>query len=808
MENTVFKPLFSLDAPEGEGDELFKNEVLNDYYICCVSREASIIARKEVLTGKGKFGITGDGKELAQVALAKAIRKGDWRAGYYRDQTLLFALGEASIEQYFAQLYADTNNDPFSGGRQMMTHFASKLVDEEGNFTDHLSQFNSSSDVSCTAGQMGRAVGLALASKKYRNLKTVPSERFSAGGEEVVICTIGDGSTSEGIFWESVNAACVKAIPIAFCVWDDGYAISVPTKIQTTKGSISRAMEGLLYEELEGSGMRIYVAKAWDYVALCEMFASGIKKIRSSQVPALFHVQEATQPLGHSTSGSHERYKPSSRILWEREMDCILAFQAWIVHNEIADLDTLQKIRKEAKEYARECRKRAWNQYIKPILEEREVLKRILQSEVDYCPGLQTHLSHLVRLIHPALCEIIAIAKNAYYELAQTHSERVSQLAEFIREKNEKLRINYGTHLYTEGAHSALQVSEVHPIYDQDASKLNGYEILNRFFDKAFSKYPNLLAFGEDVGRLGDVNQGMMGMQEKFGSERVFDAGLREWTILGQAIGLAMRGFRPIAEVQYLDYLVYGMAALTDDLATLSYRTNGIQKAPAIIRTRGHRLEGIWHTGSPMGMLLHSLRGIYILVPRNMVQAAGMYATMLQSQDPCLMIECLNGYRLKERIPANIGDYTIPIGISEVLQEGSDLTLVTYGACVRIAQAAIEILDKQGVSVELIDVQTLIPFDLNDAIFLSLKKTNRILFLDEDVPGGATAYMLQEVIEKRGGFDYLEISARTLTGKAHRSPYGSDGDYYAKPNVEDVVETINSMMHESDPSQFPLISIS
>ena len=808
MENTVFKPLFDLDTQAGDGDELFKKEVLNDYYICCVSREASIIARKEVLTGKGKFGITGDGKELAQVALAKAIRKGDWRAGYYRDQTLLFALGEVTLEEYFAQLYADPRNDPFSSGRQMMTHFASPLVDEDGNWTDHLRQFNSSADVSCTAGQMSRAVGLALASKKYRSMDSLSGQSFSNQGNEVVICTIGDGSTSEGIFWESVNASCVKSIPIAFCVWDDGYAISVPTKYQTTKGSISKAMEGLLIEEVDGTGMRIYVAKAWDYAGLCDMFATGIQKIRSSQIPALFHVQDATQPLGHSTSGSHKRYKPGSRILWEREMDCILAFEAWIVHNKIATLDILHEIRNQAKRYARECGKRAWSQYIKPVLQEREWVKKILHAQEDKCPELRAHLERLVSLIHPTLCEVIAIAKNAYYDLIGTDALSAGELADYIKAKTEQLQLDYGTHLYTEGKGSALNVPAIPPEYNEDSPVLKGYEILNRYFDKAFGRYSNLIAFGEDVGRLGDVNQGMMGMQEKYGEKRVFDAGLREWTIIGQAIGLSMRGFRPIAEIQYIDYLVYGMAPLTDDLATLSFRTKGIQKAPAIIRTRGHRLEGIWHTGSPMGMILHSLRGIYILVPRNMVQAAGMYATMLQSMDPCLIIECLNGYRIREKLPSNIGTYTVPIGQAEVLHAGRHVTLVTYGACVRIAAKAIEVLAKQDISVELIDVQSLIPFDLSNLIFESLKKTNRILFLDEDVPGGATAYMLQEVIEQRGGFDYLEISARTLTAKAHRSPYGSDGDYYAKPNVEDVVEEINSMMHESDPAHFPLISIS
>lgn len=805
MQDTANLKTLTESVSDEQDVSSFRSEVLNDYHICCLSREASVLARKEVLTGKGKFGITGDGKEVAQVALAKALRKGDWRSGYYRDQTLLLALGAMTIEEYFAQLYADSIHDPFSHGRQMMTHFASPLVDRDGLWRDHLQQFNISSDVSCTAGQMGRAVGLALASKKYKDLD-VEETHFSDGGNEVVLCTIGDGSTSEGSFWEAVNASCVMQIPVGFCIWDDGYAISVPTHLQTTKGSISKALSGMLVEE-NLNGMRIYVGKGWDYAGLCEMFAQGFYKIRNTQTPALFHVQEMTQPLGHSTSGSHERYKPGSRILWEREMDCILAFGAWIVHHELADYETLQNIRESAKEQAREGRRTAWSKYAKPVLRDRDILKKILYGRESNTSNMQSHIEHLSGLINPTTSEILAIARAAYYDLHKS-DQSVRALSNFIDVQQQELDRRYEKHLYSEGELAAINVEPLEAVYNDDSPLLNGYEILNRYFESAFAKHEKLLAFGEDVGKLGDVNQGMMGMQAKFGEERVFDTGIREWTIIGQAIGLAMRGFRPIAEIQYLDYLAYAMAPLTDDLATLSYRSNGIQKAPAIVRTRGHRLEGIWHTGSPMGMLLHSLRGIYILVPRNMVQAAGMYETMLHSTDPCLIIECLNGYRQKEQLPDNLGEYRVPIGMAEVLEPGNDLTLVTYGACVRISAKAVTRLKDYGISVELIDIQCLIPLDRTDVIFTSLKKTNRLLIVDEDVPGGASAYILQQVVEERGGFDYLEISARTLTAKNHRTPYGSDGDYFAKPNVEDVVEVAYEMMRECDPQSFPLLSLS
>ncbi len=796
-----FEPLLDVEVDDVKGGGRFTKEVLKDFYICCVSREASILARKEVLTGKAKFGITGDGKELAQVALAKAIKNGDFRAGYYRDQTLLFALGEATVEEFFSQLYADVEHDPFSAGRQMITHFASRLVNEDGSFTKHTAQFNSTADVSCTAGQVGRAVGLGLASKKYREMSTLYDPDLSDHGNEVVICTIGDGSTSEGAFWEAVNASSVQKIPVGFCVWDDGYAISVPKKYQTTKQSISKALEGFLVDE-RGEGMRIYVAKAWDYPSLCDMFIRGVAKIRDSHTPALFHVQDTTQPSGHSTSGSHQRYKPAERIAWEKEMDCIDAFETWILETRLTDISTLQRLRREAKTYALACKNRAWKMYTAPISKLKQDLIEVLAHHEQTFPAMLEKIRRLEKLVHPTRSELLALARDAYFRLAGSHVSQLDQLKGWIDRECDQMESNYARHLYTEGPSSALAVPVIDPVFGEETTELRGFEILNHFFDVAFQQYPNLFAFGEDVGKLGDVNQGMMGMQAKYGVERVFDTGIREWTIVGQAIGMAIRGLRPIAEVQYLDYLIYAMPPLVDDLATISYRSAGIQRAPAVIRTRGHRLEGIWHTGSPMGMMLHSMRGIYILVPRNMVQAAGMYNTMLQSTDPAIMIECLNAYRFKEMMPVNMGEYTVPLGIPEILREGHDVTLVTYGACVRIAHEAALRLDDFGVSVELIDVQTLLPFDRHGVILESLKKTNRIVFLDEDVPGGATAYMMHEVMNEQGGFDYLEFAPLIISASEHRTPYGSDGDYFAKPNVEDVFERIYDLMSQLDPKKY------
>jgi pyruvate/2-oxoglutarate/acetoin dehydrogenase E1 component/TPP-dependent pyruvate/acetoin dehydrogenase alpha subunit len=784
------------------GETLTNADIIQDFKTCCISREVSLLGRKEVLTGKAKFGILGDGKEVPQVAMARAFRPGDWRSGYYRDQTLMFALGLSTVEDFFAQLYADTENDPFSGGRQMNAHFASDAIDEQGEWTNHLQRYNISSDISSTGGQMTRGLGLALASKKYRhNPKLAQDTLFSDQGNEVCFCTIGDASTSEGSFWETVNAAGVMRVPLAISVWDDGYGISVPIEYQTTKGSISEALSGFQADE-EGRGLDIYTAKAWDYPALVELYAKAIAKVRETHVPALLHIQEVTQPQGHSTSGSHERYKSKERLEWEQEMDCILQMEQWMIREGIASPEETAQIRAEAKRYVKECRDRAWKAFNEPTRQRAKALQSIY-AEIPDDKATQAIKQDFKAMAQPLISELLQNARRMRYLIMGKGLAAEAQLQAWIAAAMALGERRYHSHLYSSSPYSALQVPAIEPEYDDDAPLKNGYEILNAFFDHAFEHCPDLYAFGEDVGHIGDVNQGFAGLQKKYGEERIFDTGIREATIMGQAIGMAMRGLRPIAEIQYLDYLIYGLQPLTDDLATLRYRSNGQQKAPAIIRTRGHRLEGIWHAGSPLGMIIHSLRGIYVLVPRDMTRAAGMYNTMLQSDDPALIIECLNGYRLKEPVPKNLGEYTIPLGVPEVLQPGTDLTLVTYGSCVRVAQAGIELLEKHGISVELIDVQTLLPFDLEGRILASIQKTNRILFLDEDVPGGATAYMMQEVLEKQGGYRYLDSAPATLTAYAHRPPYGSDGDYFSKPSPEDVFEAVYKIMREAEPGRFP-----
>lgn len=775
----------------------YLSRVLQDFYIAMISREASLLGRREVLTGKAKFGILGDGKELPQIAAARAVKKGDWRSGYYRDQTMMFALGLSTIEDFFAQLYADTENDPFSGGRQMNNHFATPTINDLGEMISTLDDFNVSSDISCTGGQMARAAGLALASKLFAISDYSFSEKLTNKGKEVVLATIGDASTSEGCFWEVMNASAVTKIPLVVAVWDDGYGISVPKSMQTVKSSISKALEGFLINE-DGDGMYIYTVKGWDYPSLCDVFEKATDLARNEQRPVLVHVQELTQPQGHSTSGSHERYKTAERLDWEKQYDCVLQMEKWILDSGISDEETLSKIKKQAKLDAKVARDNAWNAYYEPVKEYLAQLKSIyreLANEVGE-ESSKEFVSSLENLYNPLRNDVLKHARASSFKLQRLNVNVPSSLIGLIDELKEYGREAFNTHLYAEDHHSALTIPVIHPSYDNDSKEVSGYELLNQYFDLKFAENDRLLAFGEDVGQIGDVNQGFAGLQEKYGVNRVFDTGIREWTIMGASVGLAMRGFRPIAEIQYLDYLVYGLAPLTDDLATVRYRSNGKQVAPAIIRTRGHRLEGIWHAGSPMQMLLGSLRGMYICVPRNMTQAAGMYNTLIASQDPGLVIECLNGYRLKEKLPSNIGEYTIPLGVPEILQAGSDVTIVSYGSTLREVEETLPWLEEAGISVELIDVQTLLPFDLEGVISSSIKKTNRVIFVDEDVPGGATAYMMQEVLEKQGAYKYLDAKPVTLTAAAHRTPFGSDGDYFAKPNKEDIYEKVIALVAE------------
>ncbi len=786
-------------------DETYQNDVLQDFWVCCVSREASLLGRKEVLTGKAKFGIFGDGKEVPQVALAKAFKKGDWRVGYYRDQTLLMSLGLLDVEEYFAQIYADSENDSMTGGRQMNGHYGTPLIDENGEWLHQKNLLNSSICISSTGGQMARALGIALASKKYRQFPNLSeSSIFSNKGNEVCFCSIGDASTSEGAFWETLNAAGVMQVPLIISVWDDGYGISVPTKYQTTKGSISDVLQGFKPTG-KSNGVEIHTVSGWDYETLCSLYSKVAADTRSTHMPALIHVKELTQVQGHSTSGSHERYKSKERLAWERNHDCIKKMGEWMVDIGITDEKGIVDIRAKAKKYVKECKDRAWANYHNPVVEKMQELiaiyKKVYPNTQKKERVLELH-NNLKNTFHPVYSDVVKNARQLYFTIRKENHAALTELEAFLDLAKNLAHKRYETHLHSSSKYAALNVPVIPPVYSENSVIKNGYEVINRFFDLSFEKHPNFFSFGEDTGKIGGVNQGMMGMQDKYGEDRVFDTGIREWTIVGQAVGMASRGLRPLAEIQYLDYLIYGLSPLSDDLATLRYRSNGNQQAPAIIRTRGHRLEGIWHSGSPMGMLLGSLRGMYLLVPRNFVQAAGMYNTLLHSDDPALVIECLNGYRHKERMPDNIGEYTVPLGVPEVLHEGSDVTLVTYGSCVRVAEAGIALLEEQGISVELIDVQTLLPFDLEHHILQSLKKTNRIVFMDEDLPGGGTAFMMQEVLEKQGGYKFLDSAPLTLTSKEHRPPYGTDGDYFSKPHPEDVFEVIYEMVSEAEPERF------
>ncbi|MGI9191027.1 MAG: alpha-ketoacid dehydrogenase subunit alpha/beta [Chitinophagaceae bacterium] len=778
----------------------FKEQVLNDYRTALESREASLLGRKEVLTGKAKFGIFGDGKELAQLAMAKVFKEGDIRSGYYRDQTFMFASGMSNLEQFFSQLYAnpDVDAEPSSAGRQMNGHYATRWLDESGNWKSLTEGKNSSADISPTAGQMVRGLGLAFASKLYRKQENLHAfTEFSNKGNEVCFATIGDASTSEGLFWETLNAAGVMKVPLAVFCWDDGYGISVPRKYQTTKNSISKALSGFQHDE-ETGGVDIYTVKGWDYASLLETFERGIARVRETHIPALFHVQEITQPQGHSTSGSHERYKTKERLAWEKEMDCILMMRRFILENTIAQEEELLAIENEARETVLAAKKSAWDKFIAPIKNQISEAETLIQALIyeggEHSQTIAAQLQELKSIREPLRRDVLRTVARVLNRAGNTPAAEALKALQ-TRLKNDAAE-KYNAQLYSRSNQSIAQIPEVKPEFAND-THLNGFEILNQYFDHVLATNPKVFAFGEDVGHIGDVNQGFAGLQEKHGKWRVFDTGIREATIMGQGIGMAMRGLRPIAEIQYLDYLLYGLQPLSDDVATLQYRTKGGQKCPLIVRTRGHRLEGVWHSGSPMGMIVHALRGMHVCVPRNMVQAAGMYNTLLQSDEPGLVVECLNGYRLKERVPSNLYDMTVPLGVPDIIQEGTDITVVSYGSTLRVIQEAIkEYLEPAGVSVELVDVQTLLPFDINHRILESLKKTSRIIFIDEDVPGGASAYMYQQVMEVQGGFRWLDATPRTMSAQPHRPAYGSDGDYFSKPNAEDIAEAIMQVVAE------------
>jgi len=782
-------------------------EILNDYFLAVASREASLLGRKEVFMGKAKFGIFGDGKELPQIAMAKVFRNGDFRSGYYRDQTFMFAIGESTIEQYFAQLFAhtDVEAEPASAGRMMNGHYATRMLDENGLPLSFADRKNVAADISCTAGQMPRLVGLAYASKLFRENKELHQfKHLSNKGNEVAFGTIGNASTSEGMFLEAINAAGVLQIPMIISVWDDDYGISVPSKYHTTKQSISKALAGFKRTSKE-KGFEIIKVKGWDYPALLNAYKAAEKVARKEHVPVLVHVEELTQPQGHSTSGSHERYKPKDRLEWEKNHDCNLKFREYILSEEMASEEELSQLEKDARAYASKSKNNAWKAFEDDMKSVQTAVLGHLTNllEVQSDNELLALKSDLEKTIHPLKLDAVKSLKYALRLHRSIPSEARDKAREWLNEFNKTVTDEYDSHLYSESDFAAESVVGVKAIYSPESARVDGREILQACFDKALERDAKVLAFGEDLGKIGDVNQGFAGLQEKYGENRVSDTGIRETTIVGQGIGLALRGLRPIAEIQYLDYLAYAFATLTDDLATLHYRTKGGQTAPVIIRTRGHRLEGVWHSGSPMGMLIHSLRGMYVLVPRNMTKAAAFYNTMLQSDDSALLIESLNGYRLKEKMPENVGEIAEPLGVPEILREGEDVTIVTYGSMCRIVMDAAAQLEGIGISCEVIDVQTLLPFDKHHAIVESLRKTGRIIFADEDVPGGASAYMMQKVLEEQEGYFLLDSPPLTITAKEHRPAYGSDGDYFSKPNAEEVFDKVYEMLQEVDPQEFP-----
>ncbi len=786
-------------------------EILLDYGLVIESREASLIGRKEVFMGKAKFGIFGDGKEVAQVALAKSFRNGDFRSGYYRDQTLMMAIGQLTTQQFFAQLYAHTDikADPSSAGRLMNSHFASRMVNERGEWKTLTDMKNSASDISCTAGQMPRLVGLAYASKLYRQNKALHEfQDFSINGNEVAFGTIGNASTSEGHFWEAMNAAGVLQIPLVMAIWDDDYGISVPKEYHTTRTDLSKALAGFQRDGDGDKGFELIKVKGWDYAALCKAFAYSAQIAREKHVPCIVHVTEMTQPQGHSTSGSHERYKSKERLEWEKEHDCIKKMREWILEEGIATTDQLDDIEKGAKKKAKDSKNAAWKAFQEEIKEDLEEAKTLISKASTHShskKALQKIKDEMVKTLNPWKSDVYRSVRLALREIRNEHNPVKRELVDWVKEKREKYEDQYSSHLYSESPFSALKVKPVAAAYDEteEPQLVDGREVVQACFDNLLERDARVFAIGEDVGKIGDVNQGFAGLQEKHGLFRVMDTSIRETTIIGQGIGAAMRGLRPIVEIQYLDYIYYALQTLTDDLATLQYRTKGGQRAPLIIRTRGHRLEGVWHSGSPMGTLLSSLRGVMILVPRDMTQAAGMYNTMMASDDTAIIIECLNGYRLKERIPNNIGEFKVPLGQPEVLREGQDISIVTYGSMCRIILEAANQLEELGIDVEVIDVQTLIPFDINHDIVKSIAKTNRVIFADEDVPGGATGYMLQQVVEGQNAYKYLDSAPATLSGRDHRPAYATDGDYFSKPNVEDVVEKVYAIMAEADPDKYP-----
>ncbi|MDX1614102.1 MAG: thiamine pyrophosphate-dependent enzyme [Candidatus Promineifilaceae bacterium] len=803
--------IYEIETEDTADTKLDADIILADYRLAWMSRQASLIGRREVLSGKAKFGIFGDGKELPQIALAKVFRPGDFRSGYYRDQTLMLALGQTTVEQLFAQLYAhaDVAAEPNMAGRSMNAHFATRLLDESGHWRDQLAQPNTSADVSPTGSQMPRLVGLGYASRLYRHLEDLHSyTRFSDHGNEVAFGTIGNASTAEGLFWEAVNAIGVLQAPVVLSIWDDEYGISVPNEYQMTKGNISALLSGFQREEGTQDGFDIYVVPGWDYPALRRTYERAATIARQQHIPAIVHVIELTQPQGHSTSGSHERYKSEERLAWEEEHDCLAKMRAWMLQEGLATAEQLDDLEYDVKEEVEEIRLKAWRAYISPIREDRQAVADILEQGCGNSEEQTKALAKLRRQLlnqpTPWRRDIMRTLRDALIVLRHDDSPCRQQLVRWKERLDEAGRQRYSTHLYSQSGQAATHVEEVAPVYSADSPRVAGFKILNAAFDAMLARDPRVIAFGEDVGELGDVNQGMAGLQEQYGRLRVSDTGIREATIVGQAIGMALRGLRPLAEIQYLDYVLYALQIMSDDLATLHWRTRGGQKAPVILRTRGHRLEGIWHSGSLMAGIIHLVRGMHVLVPRNMTQAAGFYNTLLLGDEPGLVVEVLNGYRVKERLPDNIDQMTVPLGVPEVIRAGDDLTLVTYGALCRIAQQAADLLNDVGIEIEIIDVRSLLPFDRPNIILHSLQKTGRILFVDEDVPGGTSAYMMDEVIQKRGGFWWLDGEPHTLTSQPHRPAYGSDGDYWSKPNATDIFERVYEIMNEVDPARYPI----